>query len=516
MFFTVVPSGRSLHSTAPAAFLITDDWDDWFEFSTLFTLVLFDEHGTRHTIGGVKIGQFGMARDQRRPKLPSTFNALEESFFSLGQDETYYEALNSAGHDVRDRVLAGLRDIASDAALLDKALEERVTQVSLLRFVSLVTVRGQFRRLARGDARLTPYDFEYAEYTKPRSPKKPAPLVLDFHVRPESEPPTNIHVIIGRNGVGKTRILRRMYRALTAATPSARAKFGKFGPLNSPAATKDLFASLVFVTFSAFDPFGAVKIRKNATVGVRTAYVGLQRPRMRGRKAQPPKSPDKLADDFVRSVQGCSIGAKLTRWGRALSTLESDPLFAEARVRELADTQPPRLPEKAAALFGKLSSGHKIVLLTVTRLVEEVEEKTLVLMDEPEAHLHPPLLSAFVRALSDLLTQRNGVAIVVTHSPVVLQEVPRSCVWKLRRSGSESRAERPDIETFGENLGVLTREAFGLELTHSGFHKLLQEVVDRGETFDSIRDHFGESLSAEARALLRAMITIRDNGHDAI
>ena len=38
-------------------------------------------------------------------------------------------------------------------------------------------------------------------------------------------------------------------------------------------------------------------------------------------------------------------------------------------------------------IFKDLSSGHKIVLLTLTRLVEKVEEKTLVLIDEPEAHL---------------------------------------------------------------------------------------------------------------------------------
>jgi predicted ATP-dependent endonuclease of OLD family len=68
----------------------------------------------------------------------------------------------------------------------------------------------------------------------------------------------------------------------------------------------------------------------------------------------------------------------------------------------------------------------------VTRLVESVEERTLVLLDEPESHLHPPLLSAFVRALSDLLVNRNGAAIIATHSPVVLQEVPRECVWRLR------------------------------------------------------------------------------------
>lgn len=38
----------------------------------------------------------------------------------------------------------------------------------------------------------------------------------------------------------------------------------------------------------------------------------------------------------------------------------------------------------------RMSSGHAIVLFTITRLVDVVGEKSLVLFDEPEVHLHPP------------------------------------------------------------------------------------------------------------------------------
>jgi hypothetical protein len=138
------------------------------------------------------------------------------------------------------------------------------------------------------------------------------------------------------------------------------------------------------------------------------------------------------------------------------------------------------------------------------QLVEFVEERSLVLIDEPEGHLHPPLLAAFVRALSDLLTNRNGVAIIATHSPVVLQEVPRSCVWKLNRAGREARADRPEIETFGENVGVLTREVFTLEVTQTGFHKLIAEI-STGRSYDEILNHFGDQLGAEGRGLARAL-----------
>lgn len=186
-------------------------------------------------------------------------------------------------------------------------------------------------------------------------------------------------------------------------------------------------------------------------------------------------------------------------------------MFGAADVTSLRDMRQKHNgthPRQAAAkkLFQSLSSGHKIVLLTMTRLVEVVDEKTLVLMDEPEAHLHPPLLSAFIRALSELLINRNGVAIVATHSPVVAQEVPRSCVWKLRRNGTILAAERPDIETFGENVGALTREAFGLEVTKSGFHKLISDAVSSMDSYDEIVEQFNQRLGGEAKAIARGLM----------
>jgi len=132
-------------------------------------------------------------------------------------------------------------------------------------------------------------------------------------------------------------------------------------------------------------------------------------------------------------------------------------------------------------------------------------------LDEPEGHLHPPLLSAFVRAVADLLVARNGVALISTHSPVVLQEVPRSCVWMLRRTRTMSAVERPTIETFGESAGVLTREVFGLEVSSSGFHQLVSTVARRpGVTYEAVETHFSGQLGAEAKALARSLVAQRN------
>ena len=161
----------------------------------------------------------------------------------------------------------------------------------------------------------------------------------------------------------------------------------------------------------------------------------------------------------------------------------------------------------------RMSSGHAIVLLTITQLVARVEEKTLVLIDEPESHLHPPLLSAFIRSLNGLLNDRNGVAIVATHSPVVLQEVPKTCVWKINRSRLEMKNIRPDEETFGENVGTLTREVFGLEVVKSGFHNLLVNSVESGGSYEELLKEYDYQLGYEAQAILKSLIIDRDKGN---
>jgi predicted ATP-dependent endonuclease of OLD family len=149
------------------------------------------------------------------------------------------------------------------------------------------------------------------------------------------------------------------------------------------------------------------------------------------------------------------------------------------------------------------------VLLTITRLVQLVSEKSLVLFDEPEAHLHPPLLSSFIRTLSTLMTEQNGIAIIATHSPVVLQEIPKSCTWVLRRSGSLAKAKRPSCETFGENVGTLTHEVFGLEAMKSGFYSLITDLVAKGNSRSLILSMLDDQLGSDARAVLATLLATK-------
>ncbi len=518
-FFTL-PNQNLPKFTRPYFTLNSTGWDDWFKFETQFLLSYHREDGSEEIIGAVKIAHKDLRPGKqagpgvRKTLLPPDFAQLPEHFYSLGQDDSYYSKLNDLGEDVREAALIALNDVAYDTNLFDRHFKEPAMGISLLRFVPPATVRGQYNRLAHGGLRLSAYSFEY---TLPPPADSLSPTAsLTFEVEPNSLPPTNVHVLIGRNGVGKTHILHRMSLAL-ADIGIPPTEVGRFGHSESDfSEDAAVFANLVLVSFSAFDTFVPLQERqaKNHEGEIGYVYVGLKvrqqsRQITRTQDSVQIKPPSGLAREFSQAFFAChTISARRYRLQRALEMLQSDPTFADIGIADIArDEDDPKIVQsEAQSIFSRLSSGHKIVLLTVTRLVLAVEERSLVLIDEPEAHLHPPLLSAFIRSLSDLLVDRNGVAIVATHSPVVLQEVPRNCVWKIRRAGRTVFPERPEIETFGENVGTLTREVFGLEVSHSGFHRLLAEAALESRSYDEVVEQFGDSLGGEARAVLRALI----------
>lgn len=513
--FKVMERGHGGHRFPDTFTLEPKDWDDR-GYQTLFDLYYRDAENLLTYIGQVKIAQFDVQPRYRHTVLPDQFEQLKQWFFSLGQDASYYERLNELGDSMRDAVLLALNDVAANHDLFERALGEQVTGVSVLRNVPRTTVWNQFHRLALGGARTSAYSFRYSYQDGPE---------LFFSVVPESQPPTNVHVIIGRNGVGKSRLLNQIANILLKPNNDSTSGAIEFmSPANSKngnsqdsgSDVSSQFANLISVAFSAFDEFEPLPDSQDRSHRLSYRYVGLKKIARSGSdETGTLKDSRALAVEFGTSVKVCLQGERKPRWERALQVLESDPIFADAQVATLAAgaSDDGSLRAMARDLFRGLSSGHKIVLLTITRLVETIEERSLVLLDEPESHLHPPLLSAFVRALSELLIHRNGVAIIATHSPVVLQEVPRDCVWRLRRAGNVVEADRPKTETFGENVGTLTSEVFGLEVTNSGFHRMLAEAVSGRRTYAEVLASFDGKIGSEARALVQTLLAVSPQGH---
>ncbi|MDF1644291.1 MAG: AAA family ATPase [Pseudomonadales bacterium] len=501
------------------AYLTPDNWDD-FRHKTLFSLTVFDEQGNEQFIGNVKIGFTGQNEGWTEARIPQQFNALPDDFYSLGQDADYYRNLvDSFSEEIVANVLISLGDVTYNPVRLAIAENEGAFNTSLMRNVNRSTIDHQFRKILRGEAALTEYDFFYEKASNDRY----SGIKVEFQVEPNTKPSSNIHILIGRNGVGKTTLLNNMVDALLPDRGAVEETgyFATHSPwVGAAKLDDDYFAGVVSVSFSAFDPFTPPSDQSDTNMGMRYYYVGLKKRAIQQAPDQwGLKDKSDLCRDFTSSLKLCfSLTAKKDRWVNAVRKLESDFNFAEMDLCQLISiyasdlsNNKQQFSEAASGLFDRMSSGHAIVLLSITKLVETVEEKTLVLLDEPESHLHPPLLSAFTRALSDLLINRNGVAIIATHSPVVLQEVPKSCVSILRRTRLVSNVDRPESETFAENVGVLTREVFGLEVSKSGFHDLLASSVADGKSYEEIEQEYQYQLGFEGKAILRSMILVRDS-----
>lgn len=512
-FHVLAARGGIVSTLREAVQLVPDNWDD-FSYKTLFAVHYINANGVHIELGSVKIGHKGQGTGRTLDVIPRQFEKLSDEWFSVGQDVEYYKvASQNLLPGELHVILGGLRDVALLEDALAVAENESVFVTSLLRVVSASVIRGQYRRILDGGTELTDFDFMYLDQGGERRSR----VELDFKVKANSRPPTNVHVLIGRNGIGKTVILNGMVKALHHGYAQERtSSFYSNEFFGALPLSKDYFSSVVSVSFSVFDPFVPPPDNAEPKKGLKYFYIGMKKTRLGDASEQACilKSEADLISDFVAGFNLCmSQEAKARRWVKAIERLSSDANFAAMELPQLAkiaqaggcDVNP--ITRKK---LGKMSSGHKIVLLTITALVNLTEEKTLVLMDEPETHLHPPLLSAFTRALSELLHDRNGVAIVATHSPVVVQEVPSSCVWILNRSGLEWRKDRPVRETFAESVGILTKEVFGLEVSKSGFHAMFQEAVYSGLSFDEISNEFDGRIGMEGMSILMAMIAARD------
>jgi len=506
-------------------YLIVSNWND-YSFVTTFALSLHDEEGNHHEIGNVRIGFVGqIEKTATYEKLDKIFeHELPANFFSLGMHPEYYDNLYKLKNKLGEELLNALKDVVFSQKSLDLAEDERVFGTALLRDTSITAVKGKYTRILNGDPELTSFDFAFSPTDNMFGGKK-----IEFNVEDESIPSTNVHAIIGTNGTGKTTLLNKMVEAIIKPKEDSGKVvdvkgFGRESPID-----KNYFSSLTSISFSAFDTFVPPEEQPNPAKGTCYYYVGLKKTaKDSNENTSTLKTIDELREDMCEGMLNCFYdpqSKKLERFKHTIKLLSTDQNIKSLDLQQYHDEYLTLKPEgnqseaefrqmcrdRFLELLPAMSSGHTIVLISAFNLIATVDDKSLVLIDEPESHLHPPLLSAFIRALSWLLHQVNGVAIIATHSPVVLQEVPKSCVWKIIRSGSETVAIRPDIETFGENVGTLTREVFGLDVDNSGFITVLQEAVDSGKTFEHIyKRTFKRKIGGEGLILLRTLIDIRD------
>jgi len=88
--------------------------------------------------------------------------------------------------------------------------------------------------------------------------------------------------------------------------------------------------------------------------------------------------------------------------------------------------------------FNDLSSGEKVLIALVFYLYNSQEKKVfpkLLLLDEPDAHLHPSMSQQFLNVIKNVLVDKFGVQVIMTtHSPSTVILAPNYSIYEMSRT----------------------------------------------------------------------------------
>lgn len=106
------------------------------------------------------------------------------------------------------------------------------------------------------------------------------------------------------------------------------------------------------------------------------------------------------------------------------------------------------LPDGGSHPVPDLSSGERQALIIVSRVFRAGEQQSFVVIDEPDAYLHPSLSTRLLKALRPGLGE-HGRLLVATHSPAILDAISPSGIVRLSHSEPpqlvENEAQRIDM-----------------------------------------------------------------------
>lgn len=160
-----------------------------------------------------------------------------------------------------------------------------------------------------------------------------------------------------------------------------------------------------------------------------------------------------------------------------------------------------------------LSSGELAMFRFAAQAVSAIEQGSLLLFDEPETHLHPNFISDFMGILQDLLEATNSAAIIATHSAYVVREVPRERVSVLTLSAGEVEVNAPRLQTFGASIDTISQFVFNDTSIPHRFQRVLQRWVRQNPDMpiETIVHEFGRELNPES---LSYIAELKRNGFD--
>lgn len=460
----------------PIFSLSTDSWDD---FGTKCTFNLF-YHKSRSDL--VKIGEVKiLQKETDTTQLPEEFSELDETYISLGQSLDFYKnLLDTIGSEEAENILDALNDIAWNSNKADSfegisayrnALFRENSASNSFRFGRSVILREEYDEN---------FSFKYTAYIE--GADSPFTITVDFDEHDIL--PGRIVGVIGRNAVGKTQLMGALAKDLVQVGRVSQKTIDEKNKRFEGG--RPIFNRVITVSYSAFDKFIRPKNPQTSYV-----YCGI-------RNENGALSKTSLIENYKINLSKINEQGRRDDWFSFMSEIldNSSELFLAQLESELGK-------EVNDDTLSLLSSGQSILAHFVTALVARIQNNTLVLFDEPETHLHPNAVAHLFNVMNRILKRFNSFAIIATHSPIVLQEIPRKRVILLTREGNSTISANMKFETFGENVSELTRHVFDTA-SISNYYKTVLKKLSRSKSFEEINELFDDNLSFNAKAYLLA------------
>ncbi|WP_027066157.1 AAA family ATPase [Maribacter sp. Hel_I_7] len=460
-------------------------WND-YKIKSTFHLFFHRDNIQAYHVGEVKI--IHESATNASEVVPAEFTNLTSDFCSLGQSSQYYKTLKELFPKEFEDILWALRD---SAFFLEN--RERFEQNSNFKN-SLIRENTAERLLREAKYLLYDYDLENLySFSYKFNPKfAENNLNVDFNFKDSDFAYDRIYGIIGKNGTGKTQLITSLPLDISK----------KNDTIFKPKAP--LFSKVIAVSYSSFDSFELP--RNNAKFNYN--YCGLR------------NEDNKLLTEeelLLRFHETRLDIEKLGRIGQWIDTLKnfidkdslSQFMGFEMEHSETTDKVFTFDIEAFSKVVKHLSSGQSIILFIITELIAKIRFDSLILYDEPETHLHPNAISQLVNTIYHLVHQFKSYCIITTHSPLIIQEIISKNVYVVEREGYYSSIRRIGIESFGENLSILSEEVFGNREIPKQYQIILKEMVDSRLTYEQIKERleYGQiPLSINASIYLKSLL----------
>ena len=249
--------------------------------------------------------------------------------------------------------------------------------------------------------------------------------------------------------------------------------------------------NVIAVSFSAFDEFERPTAKQGEEFSY--SYCGLQKT-TKGIKSK---------DDLLAEIKTFIASDQMDDDKRELLKRVLVSLVKVENLDSFVDD-----PTANASLYDRLSAGQRIALNCIYHIVANISDRTMVLFDEPEIHLHPQLLTGLLNAVFEILQAYDLFGIIATHSPLVVQQLPRSCVHVVRRDRMMPFTLRPTFETFGENLSEITRFVFASSELDRDYQVVLDRLFEEsGNDVAAVERLFDSKLGLNATIYLHSLAT---------